>query len=492
MSPALSYSAVASPAIAWLRRDLRTEDHRVFYEAQQLGRPVLPVFVLDTQVLARFTNQQDMRLSFLATRIAHMHQKLQQWGSGMLVVHGKAAEVIPRVCAALRASHLVAGRDLEPACILRDQAVEQALRNTPCSMQLVLDHLIRAPEDVLKDDGAPYVVYTPFSKRWLASYTQADSAEYTVKHTEFGDVATAAALLREAGLSVLDAANPQAMLAVAGYELVDLPIWHGADDAQAALKHFTAHHVYHYKEKRDLPAEDKTSKLSPYLRFGCVSVRACLRAVEGGKGAATWVNELIWREFYAHILYHFPHVVTQEFQAHYHGTLHWRDDAEALERWKQGKTGYPFVDAAMRQLLQDGWMHNRARMVVASFLCKDLQIDWRKGEEHFAQHLMDYDLASNNGGWQWSASVGTDAQPWFRIFNPILQSKKFDPDGEYIRRYVPELAHMPTAHMHEPWKYYPPASYPQRMVDHYTAREDTLAMFKAARGDEPGDPYQKQ
>ncbi len=223
-----------------------------------------------------------------------------------------------------------------------------------------------------------------------------------------------------------------------------------------------------------------TSRLSPYLRFGLVSVRECMRQALSSANAEGWINELIWREFYHMILYHFPHTPMLEFQPQYQGTIAWSQDRTLLQAFTQGRTGYPVVDAAMRELLTTGWMHNRARMIVASFMTKDLLLDWRLGEEHFAQHLMDYECASNVGGWQWAASTGTDAQPYFRIFNPVLQSKKFDPEGTYIRTYVPELAMLPDKDLHEPWVRARPANYPPPIVDHFEMRDRALAMFKQA------------
>ena len=254
------------------------------------------------------------------------------------------------------------------------------------------------------------------------------------------------------------------------------------EDGEKRLKAFIQKQVRSYHEQRDMLAAEGTSALSPYLRFGLVSVRQCARlaAEMDGKGAHIWMNELIWRDFYATILFHYPDSATQEWNEKYRGTIEWSNSDVMFSRWQQGKTGYPVVDAAMRQLLETGWMHNRARMIVASFFTKHLLLDWRRGEEHFAQLLMDYDMASNVGGWQWAASTGTDAQPYFRIFNPITQGERFDPEGEYIRHWVPELRGLPAKEIHSPWKYNKPSDYPDLIVDHKEARQRALQAFKVA------------
>ncbi len=451
-------------SLVWLRRDLRLHDHAALSAALEAPHPVQPVFVFDTDILARFSNPTDRRLTFLAHTLCEMNRELARRGGALWVFHGKATDILPQLATAL-AARVVAARDFEPGTQTRDAAVAAQV-----SLMLVKDHLVFSPEEILKSGGTPFKVFTPYSKAWLARLSPADYGSYSID-----DAGRYATIAPPEGLRLLPLDTPDALLSQLGYQSADISPW-PVLGAGERFKKFVQAQVADYKSTRDLMGMDGTSRMSPYLRFGLVSIRELVRqCVEQGQ-AATYINELIWREFYAMILYHYPESTQQEWNPKYRG-LAWSQDAAALAAWQAGRTGFPVVDAAMRQLLATGWMHNRARMIVASFLTKDLQLDWRLGEEHFAQHLMDYELASNVGGWQWSASTGTDAQPWFRIFNPYLQSKKFDPDGEYIRRYVPELAHITGDAIHDPSPI-ERGGYPLPMVDHATAREKTLAMFR--------------
>lgn len=464
--------------LVWIRRDMRLHDHRALAAALKEEGDIQPVFIFDDEILERFSNKEDRRISFLADILQEMHETLKNRGGGMLVLHGKASEAMPALCRALGAEKLVAARDVEPSARERDRRVFKAVESI-CEMIPVEDHLILFPERVLKDNGTPYAVFTPYSKKWRTLLAEQDYAEAAVKDKgRYADIETISKTAKNAGLKVLPAEDAKALVAAVGYRYVDTGEWKPGI-AQKRLHAFADKLLSGYKDARNFPGMDGTSMLSPYLRFGVISIRECLRAALHRGKSETWVSELIWRDFYAMILFHFPDVVHLEYQQKYRGSLDWSAKQAHFERWTDGQTGYPFVDAAMRQLLQTGWMHNRARMVVASFLTKDLHIDWRQGEEHFAQWLMDYDLASNNGGWQWSASTGTDAQPWFRIFNPIEQSKKFDPEGAYIRQYVPELRELENKYIHEPWKAKTKLSYPDPIVEHAEARKKTLAMFKA-------------
>lgn len=469
-----------SSSLVWLRRDLRLHDHAALNAALADGAPVQAVFVFDTDILNRFPDPQDRRLRFIAHRLCQMEQKLQQYGGGLLVLHGSAKHIIPTLAEVLKPNAIHAGEDYEPSARARDAAVMKAL---PQIFHRHKDHVIMAPDEVVKD-GDAYKVFTPYSKKWRDALTPSAFAPYPVKlKGRLADCKAAAKKAEESGLKRVPTHSPNAMLEAIGYRDSEEPLWN-VDDVQQRLKQFLSHHISGYTESRNMLAdEDGTSRLSPYLRFGLLSIREVAGAAmdKGGAGAQKWLSELIWREFYAMILYHYPDSAQQEWQVQYRG-LDWRQDKAAFQRWCEGQTGYPVVDAAMRQLLCDGWMHNRARMIVASFLIKDLLIDWRLGEEHFAQYLMDYEQASNVGGWQWAASTGTDAQPYFRIFNPVLQSQKFDPEGEYIRRYVPELAGLDAKTIHEPWKMGEVKGYPTPMVDHKAARAKALEMFKKSRG----------
>lgn len=466
-------------SIVWLRRDLRLHDHAALAHAAKQGNPVQPIFVFDTDILVRFTLKDDRRLTLIVRALCAMHKQLAEKGSGILAFYGSAKEIIPKLCQTLPVTHLIAAADVEPATRKRDETVKQALAGS-VQFTLVKDHIMHASHEVLKDDGTPYKVFTPYSKAWrLKSQTSGCFEERStakVKYTPFTDGMK--------GFELIDLALPvEAILERIGYVLADSE-WK-PEKVRERLQGFIRHNLDAYKDKRDIPGVDGTSRLSPYLRFGLISARECARAAldseaRGSVGAYTWINELIWRDFYSMILAHFPHTPEKEFQQQYIG-LPWRRDKADFKRFCEGMTGFPIVDAAMRELLTTGIMHNRARMIVASFMTKDLQLDWRMGEEHFAQYLMDYDLASNVGGWQWAASTGTDAQPYFRIFNPVLQSKKFDPEGNYIRRYVPELADLGARAIHEPSNSERPANYPPPMVDHAKVKEKILSMFKSGQ-----------
>ncbi|MFZ4125004.1 MAG: cryptochrome/photolyase family protein [Rickettsiales bacterium] len=465
-------------SLVWLRRDLRLHDHVPLSLALQASHPVQPIFIFDTDILARFDNPRDRRLSFIARTLHHMHTQLAKRGGGVLVLHGKPQEIIPKLANAFKADAIYSAEDFEPATIARDAAVKSTLTDT--RFVQAVDHLIHAPYKVLKDDGTPFKVFTPYYKQWQRHLTPADSAEAVVNDTgRYADYSANTKLAKQAGLNIVPMETVAAMLKAIGYEAVEDALW-SVDDAPKRLETFIASRLKAYSSARDFMATIGTSQLSPYLRFGLVSVRECLRAAQAAGIGEKWISELAWREFYAMILYHWPNVVREEFQPQYRA-IDWNQAGAMWEAFTRGMTGYPIVDAAVRELLQTGWMHNRARMIVASFLTKDLLIDWRLGEEFFAQHLMDYELASNNGGWQWAASTGTDAAPYFRIFNPVLQSKKFDGAGEYIRHYVPELAGLSDKDIHAPWELgmMAPKNYPAPIVNHAEAKDKAVAVFRA-------------
>ena len=474
-------------SLVWMRRDLRLHDHACLHMALKGDGRIAPVFVFDTDILTHFPDAKDRRVSFLARRLCVLDDQLKLRGGGMLVLHGSAREIMPKLAAKLRIRQVVAAQDVEPSARERDDVVKNALPDT-CRFMQPWDHLIQPPHAVLKDDGTPYKVFTPFSRRWKAAHGGADFAEYTVEDGErYADVVALRNAARDIGLSVLEpASGVAAMLEAIGYEQAEEDEWYvGETHVAERLKQFARESMTAYKDRRDYMAVKGTSKLSPYLRFGLVSPRECARyaAENTNEGSHCWLNELIWRDFYAMILFHFPDVVQHEFQELYRNALPWSQNATYIEAFQEGRTGYPVVDAAMRELNQTGWMHNRARMIVASFATKHLKLDWRIGEAYFAQKLMDYDLASNNGGWQWAASTGTDAQPYFRVFNPTAQGEKFDPEGEYVRRFVPELKNTETKYIHAPEKLgmLKPADYPKPIVEHKAAREAAIAMFKEAR-----------
>jgi deoxyribodipyrimidine photo-lyase len=467
--------------IAWIRRDMRLHDHAVLATALDHDAPVQPVFIFDTNILERFDNPLDRRVNFLARTLCHMHAQLKARDGGMLVLHGNAAEIIPKLAATLESGCVVAAEDFEPATRTRDDMVKAALPD-PCALLQPLDHMLISPKDVLKKDGEPYKVFTPYYKEWLRLRSPDDTAEYAVKDAgRYAHYPSICKKAHDAGLSVISVNDgPEAVLEAIGYRYQPDTLW-SVDDAQARLAAFIEDRLRPYPQARNFLPADTTSKISPYLRFGLVSVRECVRAAEEEGGGEKWVNELCWREFYMAILYHFPHVVEKEFQEQYQHKIDWKENDAHYQAFIEGKTGYPVVDAAVRELTTTGYMHNRSRMIVASFFTKDLFMDWRKGEAFFAQHLMDYELSSNNGGWQWASSTGTDAAPYFRIFNPVLQSKKFDENGEYIKSYVPELRRMPAKEIHAPWEagLLKPEGYPDPIIDHKTAKDHAVGVFKA-------------
>ena len=467
-------------AIWWIRRDLRLTDNQALSAALSYADCLVPVFVLDPALLDS-PNAGKKRVAFLFGGLRQLDADLQERGSRLVVRHGEPLSELGALLGETRATRIFAEEDYSPYARRRDALVADTL-----PLHLTSGLTVHPPGVVLKADGAPYTVFTPFSRSWKAVVLPSKR-----------DVQAMPSSLP----AVPDVPNltvPDSPALPAG-----VPVLPGEAEARCRLDAFVASdggHIYYYSEGRNRLDQDGTSQLSPFLRFGMVSARQAvvraLAAIEGAskaqeqKSAESWLNELIWREFYINILYHFPQVQGSSFRPAY-DQIAWGNDGGAFASWCEGRTGYPIVDAAMRQLVETGWMHNRARMIVASFLVKDLLIDWRWGERFFMQHLVDGDPAANNGGWQWTAGTGTDAAPYFRIFNPVLQGKKHDPAGTYVRRWVPELDRVPEKYTHEPWKM--PldvqkkagctigGDYPHPMIDHAWARERTLNAYRFAR-----------
>jgi deoxyribodipyrimidine photo-lyase len=458
-------------AIWWIRRDLRLSDNQALMAALNRAEQVIPVFVLDPG-LVNSAYSGEKRLAFLFDGLRSLDMDLHRRGSALVVRRGEPLAVLGELQRQTGAEAIFAEADFSPYARRRDGQVAREL-----PLQLTPGLTVHVPEAVVKADGTPYTVFTPFSKAWLSRPWPGEplAAPQTISSPP----------------GIQGEAIPFHQLPGA------VPFLPGEAQAQCLLAAFANRSIARYSEERNRMDLAGTSGLSPYLRFGMLSARqaasaarqADARAIDGiaRRGAETWLNELIWREFYISILFHFPHVRRMAFRPGMRN-IPWSNDLEAFNAWAEGRTGYPVVDAAMRQLVQTGWMHNRARMIAASFLTKDLLIDWRWGEKFFMQHLIDGDPAANNGGWQWTAGTGTDAAPYFRVFNPVLQSMKFDPQGAYIRRYVPELANVPLEFIHTPWTM--PlhvqkqvgcligAHYPAPVIDHGIARQRLLQVYK--------------
>jgi deoxyribodipyrimidine photo-lyase len=461
-------------ALWWIRRDIRLADNPALDAALSRAQRVIPLFILDDTLLAR---PAPCRQNFLFSALKSLDARLRERGSCLIVRRGKPLDELRRAAAESDAALISAEADISPYARQREDEIVKHLPLVLC--QGVSAH---PPEAVLKADGQPYTVFTPFSKVWKNLPPVGELIPVPEKIAPIPDLPSEA----------LPNTSP-----INGFE---------ADEAEALcrLEEFTRSPVFLYNSDRDRMDLPGTSLLSPYLRFGLISARQAVRAARAAilnaanqaeeYSAETWLNELIWREFYAGILYHYPFVLRQSFRENLR-CVPWRDSAGDLAAWQNGLTGYPIVDAGMRQLRESGWMHNRARMICASFLCKNLLTNWQAGEDWFMERLLDGDPASNNGGWQWTAGTGTDAAPYFRIFNPILQGKKFDPAGSYVRHWVPELKSVPEAHIHEPWLM--PSDlqsrigvrigkdYPAPIVEHGFARERTLAAYRSARTENP-------
>jgi deoxyribodipyrimidine photo-lyase len=464
----------------WARRDLRLMDNQALTAALAHADQVIPVFVLDPALLDS-PRVGPKRVAFLFGGLHTLDRDLRSRGGRLVVRHGDPADELATLVAESGADAIFAEEDFSPYARERDSRVAERL-----PLKLEGSPVVHPPGTILKADGTPYIVFTPFSRQWkklpLPGYKTVPLTPQKMRTPE--------------GIESLPIPTEPTLPST-------VPFPPGEAEAQRRLADFVSGDdapIYRYAEMRDRLDVPGTSRLSPYLRLGMLSARQAAAAAmftidttpgaEARKGAQVWLNELIWREFYVHILYHFPHVLEESFRAPLRA-IPWDNSEATFTAWCEGRTGYPVVDAAMRQLVQTGWMHNRARMIVASFLTKDLLVDWRWGERFFMQQLVDGDPAANNGGWQWTAGTGTDAAPYFRIFNPILQGKKHDPEGTYVRRWVPELFRVPDRFIHEPWKMPPDVQekagcfigedYPAPIVDHAWARERVLAAYAQAR-----------
>jgi deoxyribodipyrimidine photo-lyase len=494
-------------ALVWLRRDLRVEDHAALYHALRSARRVWCVFVFDREILDPLP-RADRRVEFIRDSLVGVDAELRALaashgveGVGLIVRHGWAQEEIPALAVALQVQAVYANHDDEPAALARDARVRGLLADQGVALHTSKDHVVFERREVLTQTGGAFSVFTPYKNAWLKKCETFFLQSYPVaRHAS----ALAPRPPNQPGVPTLQAIGFEST------NLHQLRLPSGPAGAQELLSDFEPR-LDDYHQTRDFPAVKGPSYLSTHLRFGTVSIRQLARLAHahstnhpdakstatGSRGAEVWLSELIWRDFYHQVLYHHPHVVTGAFKREY-DRIKWEHGkrADALfAAWCEGRTGYPLVDAAMHQINQTGYMHNRLRMVVASFLTKDLGIDWRRGEAYFALHLNDFDLAANNGGWQWAASSGCDAQPYFRIFNPVSQSERFDPEGKFIRRYLPALAKLPGKLIHAPWLARPldlaaagvtlGRDYPAPVVDHAQARAQTLLRYAVVKDRAP-------
>ena len=491
--------------LVWFRRDLRTRDHAALAAALEDSQAVWCAFVFDREILDRLPERADRRVEFIHDSVVELDAMLRAHGGGLIVLDAHAREAIPRLAAELGVDAVYVNHDYEPEAVARDAAVAEALAAQGRAWRSFKDQVVFEKAEVLTGAGGTFSVFTPYRNAWMKRLTDADLAERRVVPADRlrpppGSLSSTDA----SGSAGTPAAAHIPSLESLGFARTNLHTLglHGGEAAAQALFEQFCERIGRYRAARDFPALRGPSYLSTHLRFGTISIRTLARRAlevaraEPGEaeGANTWLSELIWRDFYFQILHHHPRVVERAFRPEY-DRIAWAtgQKADALfAAWSEGRTGYPLVDAAMAQINTSGYMHNRLRMVVASFLVKDLGIDWRRGEAYFAAKLNDFDLAANNGGWQWAASTGCDAQPWFRIFNPVTQSQKFDPQAKFIRRYLPQLANLPDKAIHAPWLAAPIElqgagvrlghDYPRPIVDHAEARESTLARYSVVKG----------
>ena len=419
----------------WFRRDLRLQDNAGLYHALKENKEVIPIFIFDSVILDKLDDPADRRVEFIHQTLALLKDELEKTGSSLLILHGNPVDIFKH----LQPKAVYTNHDYEPYATKRDGEIKEILERKGISLKTFKDQVIFEKDEINKKDGTPYTIFTPYSKKWKAALNKFYLKSYPVE--KYADN-----FKKTAPISI-------SSLADLGFKETKPQF------PDSAIKQSI---IERYDTFRNFPGIAGTSRLSVHLRFGTVSIRKL--ASVAVKKNEVWLNELIWRDFYHMILWHFPHVETKAFKPAY-DRIEWRNDPAEFEAWCQGRTGYPIVDAGMRELNVTGFMHNRVRMIVASFLTKHLLIDWRWGEAYFAQKLLDFDLAANNGGWQWAAGSGCDAAPYFRVFNPYIQTQKFDPERTYIKKWVPE---------------YESKNYPRPVVDHAMARKRVLTVYKVA------------
>jgi deoxyribodipyrimidine photo-lyase len=473
--------------VVWLRRDLRVSDHRALFEAQRACDVVCPVFVIDPGLLRGGRMGAPLVQCFFSA-IAALRDDLRERGGDLAILEDEnSGEAIVELARRIGAGAVFFNVDYEPHAIERDRKAERAFRDAGIDVNSFTDHVYFGAGDVLRGNGSPYQVFTAYRRHWMERFAAEPRPPLR------------SALSHDRLLSrrAIGATNETPIPETYGFESSPNVAAVSEAIARRRLAAFVRSGIGEYEDRRNFPATAGTSQLSPHLRAGTIGIRTCIAAAARAakstperRGAQTWLSELIWRDFYQMILKHWPGVATGPFirQAE---RIQWRRADGEFDAWCEGRTGFPIVDAAMQQLNTYGWMHNRLRMIVASFLTKDLLIDWRRGERYFEHHLVDADLAANNGGWQWSASTGLDAAPYFRVFNPVLQGKRFDPDGEFVRAMLPALKDVPGRYIHEPWEMPPIVAgaagvtigthYPEPIVDHAAARKRALDAYSVLK-----------
>lgn len=426
--------------IFWFRRDLRLDDNAGLYHALKSSNPVVPIFIFDTNILDQLDNKADARVEFIHSAISSMQQQLEKHGSTLHVLHGNPVDSFTALIKKYKIAEVFTNHDYDPYAVARDKKIISLLKENDIQFHSYKDQVVFEKDEVIKDNGEPYTVFTPYSRKWKSLLEEFHLKSYPVKKYSknfYPQPTKKIPSLKQLGFEITG---------------MKFPSPNPNEDL-----------IKHYGKQRDFPGIKGTSRIGIHLRFGTVSIRKL--ATKAKKLSETYLNELIWRDFYHMILWHFQYVGKGKSFKPAYDKIEWRRDNGEFEKWCNGETGYPIVDAGMRELNETGFMHNRVRMITASFLCKHLLLDWRLGEAYFAEKLLDFDLAANNGGWQWAAGSGCDAAPYFRIFNPYLQTKRFDPDFAYIKKWVPEFQEF---------------SYPQPIVDHEFARKRCLEVYAKA------------
>ena len=460
-------------SLVWFRRDLRDYDHAALSHALQESNHVFCIFIFDKEILNALKNKEDRRVEFIWESVKELKESLREKKSDLIVTYDLASNAISRAIDEFKIEAIYTNRDYEPQAIKRDETIKSLASKKNIAFYDFKDQVVFEKDEILTALEKPYTVFTPYKNNYLKKLNQTTLPRFDIEPF----IKNLAQFKSEPLLTLKD-------MGFQTTNLSKIKIYTGMTGGKLLTEDFKERIAF-YKKTRDFPAIKGVSYLSVHLRFGTVSIRQLFRlALESfSEGSETWLNELIWREFYFQILFHRPDVALGKAFKKEYESIAFENNPDYFKAWTEGKTGYPIVDASMRQLNQTGFMHNRLRMIAASFLVKDLLVDWRWGEAYFAEKLIDFDLSANNGGWQWAASTGCDAQPWFRIFNPITQSLRFDPKGKFIKKYIPELNTFDDDEIHAPWfsQNTQKIDYPKPIIDHASQRIKALALYKSAK-----------